>query len=73
MKTLVAYYSETGNTAKIAGAIREGLSTTGHEADLISIADAAHPDEIAPDTLNAYDLLLKRTGIGVPEDGELLA
>ncbi|HSR32149.1 MAG TPA: flavodoxin family protein, partial [Anaerolineae bacterium] len=57
MKILVAYYSETGNTAKIAGAIREGLSTTGHEADLISIAGAAHAGEITPDTLNAYDLV----------------
>ncbi len=57
MKILVAFYSETGNTAKIAGAICEGLSTKGHEADLMEIMAAAHPGEIAPSTLNAYDLV----------------
>lgn len=57
MKIPVAYYSETGNTAKIADATCEGLSTTGHEADLLELADAAHPGEVAPDTLNAYDLV----------------
>jgi flavodoxin I len=51
MRILVAYYSETGNTAKIAGAICEALSTEGHKADLM------HLGEIAPDTLNAYDLV----------------
>jgi flavodoxin I len=57
MKILVAYYSETGNTAKVAEAIGEGLSTEGHEVDLMGIGGASHPDEIAPDTLNAYDLV----------------
>ena len=57
MKILVVYYSETGNTAKIAEAICEGLMAKGHEADLMEIADAARPDEIAPDTLSAYDLV----------------
>jgi menaquinone-dependent protoporphyrinogen IX oxidase len=58
VKILVAYYSETGNTAQIAEAICEGLSTKGHEADLMEIADAAHAGELAPNTLNAYDLVL---------------
>lgn len=57
IKILVAYYSETGNTAKIASAICEGLSTKGHEADLTVIADHALPGEDAPDTLNAHDLV----------------
>ena len=51
MKILIAYYSETGNTAKIAGAICEGLLTKGHKADLM------HLGEIAPEILNAYDLV----------------
>jgi flavodoxin len=51
MKILVVYYSETGNTAQIADAIYEGLSTKGHKADLM------HLGEITPDTLNAYDLV----------------
>ena len=57
MKTLVAYYSETGNTAKIASAIGEELWTAGHEADLMQLPAAAHLGLITPDTLNAYDLV----------------
>jgi flavodoxin I len=57
VKILVAYYSETGNTAKIAHAICEGLSNKGHVADLLELADAAHPGKVAPDKLNAYDLV----------------
>jgi flavodoxin I len=57
MKILVAYFSETGNTAKIASAIWEGLSTKGHEADLAEVVDAGHPGELTPNTLNAYDLV----------------
>ena len=51
MKMLIAHYSETGNTAKVAGAIYEGLSTKGHEVDLLEVS------EIEPDTLIAYDLV----------------
>ena len=57
MKILVAYYSETGNTAKIAEAIGEGLMAKGHEADLMAIADAVQPGEIAPEALSSYDLV----------------
>lgn len=57
MKILIAYYSETGNTAKIADAIREGLSTKGHEAGLMEVTDAALQSESVPDTLSAYDLV----------------
>ena len=57
MRILVAYYSETGNTAKIAGAIREGLSAEGHEADLMEVSDARNPGEPSADALNAYDLV----------------
>lgn len=57
MRILIAHYSETGNTAKIASAIWEGVSAKGHEADLMALADAAHPGELTPDTLNAHDLV----------------
>jgi multimeric flavodoxin WrbA len=50
MRILLAYYSETGNTAKIAQAIYAEVSSQGHEAHLIEIG------EIVPETLNAYDL-----------------
>lgn len=50
MKVLVAYYSETGNTEKIAKAIHEEVSKE-HEAHLKKIK------EVTADTLNSYDLV----------------
>jgi len=50
LKVLVAYYSETGNTEKIARAIYEEVSKE-HEAHLKKIK------EITADTLNNYDLV----------------
>jgi flavodoxin len=58
MKILVAYYSETGNTAKVAQTIGESLVTRGHEADLVALADTVPPGEIAPEMLDAYDLVI---------------
>jgi flavodoxin len=57
MKILIACYSETGNTAQIAGAIRKELSTTGLEADLMEIGTSDRPGEVVPDTLAGYDLI----------------
>jgi flavodoxin len=57
MKVLIACYSETGNTAKIAGAIRKELSTTGLETDLVEIGTADRPGQVVPDTLAGYDLV----------------
>lgn len=51
MKTLIAYFTETGNTEKIARAIHQEVLSHGHEVHLKSIAD------VAPDDLNAYDLV----------------
>ncbi|MFC2036640.1 flavodoxin family protein [Chloroflexota bacterium] len=51
MKILVAYYSETGNTAQVARAIHEEMGSQGHEVHLRDLG------EIAPDTLTAYDLV----------------
>ncbi|MBS7632205.1 flavodoxin domain-containing protein [Candidatus Bathyarchaeota archaeon] len=50
MKVLVVYYSETGNTEKIAKAIYEEASRK-HEAHLKRVKD------IKPETLNDYDLV----------------
>ena len=38
-KVLVAYFSNTGNTEKIAQYIAEGVRIAGHDADLKRIAD----------------------------------
>jgi flavodoxin len=57
MKILVAHYSETGNTEKIADAIRDRLSAMGHEVDLRGIPDAQHPGDLEPDTLNTYEVV----------------
>ncbi len=51
MKILVAYYSETGNTQKVAEAIHE-QSSINHDATLKKIHDVSH------DELKDYDLLL---------------
>ncbi len=50
MKVLVAYYSETGNTEKVARAIFEEVSRE-HEAKLETVEDTN------PETLNRYDLV----------------
>jgi len=51
MKVLIAYYSETGNTAQVAQAIGEEVQSQGHEVHLRDLG------KIAPDTLTAYDLV----------------
>ena len=57
MKILVLTYSETGNTDKVAGAIRESLAALEHEVDEVSLAGADQLDGIGLDSLNAYDLV----------------
>lgn len=48
-KVLVAYYSRTGNTEKMAKMIAEGLSQKGISVDLMTV------DKINIDTLPKYD------------------
>jgi flavodoxin len=50
-KVLVAYFSETGNTAQVASAIYEEALSGGHEVHLRRV------DEIAPGNVSAYDLV----------------
>jgi flavodoxin len=51
MKVLIAYYSETGNTAQVAQAIAEEIQSQGYEVHLRDLG------EIAPDTQTTYDLV----------------
>jgi len=50
MKVLVAYYSETGNTEKVAKAIHEEISKS-HDAHLMRV------DEVQVNMLNDYDVV----------------
>ena len=51
MKVLVAYFTLTGNTEKIAEAIHGEVLAQGHAADLKRI------DELTPEGLAGYDLI----------------
>jgi len=51
MQVLVVYYSETGNTAKVAAAIHAAASALGHSAHLKALGD------LAVDALSGYDLV----------------
>ena len=51
LKILVACYSETGNTAKVAGAIQDEVASLGHEAHLKALGD------LTADALAGYDLV----------------
>lgn len=51
MRILVAYFSQTGNTEKVARAIFEEVLSGGHDARLKRI------NEITAEDLNAYDLV----------------
>jgi flavodoxin I len=51
MRVLVAYYTQTGNTRKIAQAIHSELESLGHEATLREIRGARSND------LTGYDLV----------------
>ena len=55
LKILVAYFSNTGNTEKLAKAIQEGI--TGHDVDLSPVKS------VDPDLLNSYDLVFLGSGI----------
>lgn len=55
MKILITYYSGTGNTEKIARAIKDSLND--HEVDLFPVKD------VDPTSLNSYDLIFLGSGI----------
>jgi flavodoxin len=51
VNTLVAHFSQTGNTAQVARAICEEVASQGHEVHLKELG------EITPDSLSDYDLV----------------
>jgi flavodoxin/NAD-dependent dihydropyrimidine dehydrogenase PreA subunit len=59
MKCVVIYYSQTGNTEKIAQAIQQGIKSATKHCDLVKIKDAN------PHRLSEYDLI----GLGSPVYG----
>ena len=56
MKSLVVYYSQTGNTKKVARAIHKSMSK------LVEQCDIAPVKEVDPKDLDKYDLV----GLGSP-------
>jgi flavodoxin/NAD-dependent dihydropyrimidine dehydrogenase PreA subunit len=56
MKSIVIYYSQSGNTKKVAEAIHRGMSQTGEQCDIVPLRD------INPRNLVDYDLI----GLGSP-------
>jgi len=56
MKSLVVYYSQTGNTKKIARAIHKGMGSLLEQCDIVPVK------KVKPQDLNEYDLI----GLGSP-------
>jgi len=55
-KAIVIYYSQTGNTKKVAQAIHAGMNKTGEQCDIARLRD------VNPRDLTGYDLI----GLGSP-------
>jgi flavodoxin len=55
LKILITYFSNTGNTEKVAKSIQEGM--TGHEVSLVPAKD------VDPTSLDSYDLVILGSGI----------
>lgn len=55
LKILITYYSDTGNTEKVAYAIKEGI--TGHNVDLFPVK------KVDPTILSSYDVIFLGSGI----------
>ena len=55
LKILITYFSNTGNTEKVAKSIRDGL--TGHDVNLVPAK------EMDASLLNSYDLVIFGSGI----------
>lgn len=56
MKSAIVYYSQTGNTRKIAEAIRKGIASAAGQCDVFRLKGAEAID------LGRYDLI----GVGCP-------
>lgn len=56
MKSIVIYYSPTGNTRKVAKAIRKGMEQKAGKCDIAQVKD------LDPSDVDQYDLI----GLGSP-------
>ena len=56
MKTLIIYFSQTGNTRRVAEEIRQGILTGAEDCQLVALG------EVDPSSLGSYDLV----GLGCP-------
>ncbi len=55
LKILITYFSNTGNTEKLANSMKEGL--TEHDVNIIPVK------EVEPKTLNSYDIVFLGSGV----------
>ena len=55
LKILITFFSNTGNTEKVAISMKDGL--TEHDVDMIAVK------EVAPETLNSYDIVFLGSGV----------
>ena len=60
MKSIVIYYSQTGNTKKIAQAIHAGISQTKSTCDIARLKD------VNPSNLRDYDLIGLGSSVAPP-------
>lgn len=75
MNVLLLYYTKTGHTLEAAGAVAEGIRSTGSTADLVSVQDFVGQ-------LDGYDALIVGSpcwagiagaGVAIPIDRALAA
>ena len=55
LKILITFFSNTGNTEKVANSMKDGL--TDHDVDMIPVKD------VEPKTLNSYDIVFLGSGV----------
>ena len=55
LKILITFFSNTGNTEKVANSLKDGL--TDHDVDMIPVKD------VEPRTLNSYDIVFLGSGV----------
>lgn len=67
-KIIVAYWSQTGNTAAMAEAVGQGITEAGKEAVVCSISDVSMDDLKAA---NAFAMGCPAMGAEVLEEGEM--
>ncbi len=55
LKILITFFSNTGNTEKVAISMKDGL--TEHDVDMIAVKD------VVPETLSSYDIVFLGSGV----------